>query len=116
MRILKKIIFFLFTFILVLLILVYVYFQMQKPVYSGTQEIPELSAPVNTYFDSYGVPHIYGSNEEDVFRVLGYLHAKERLFQMELIRRLSSGRLSEVFGSKTLEADKFFRTLGLNKR
>ena len=89
---------------------------MQKPVYSGTVYIPNLKSSVTVYFDNYGVPHIYGRNEQDVFCVLGYLHAKERLFQMELVRRVSSGRLSEVFGNKTLEADKFFRMLGLNRR
>jgi penicillin amidase len=89
---------------------------MQKPVYSGTWEMPDLKSEVRVNFDNYGVPHIYGQNENDVFRVLGYLHAKERLFQMELIRRVSAGRLSEIFGSKTLEADKFFRMLGINRR
>ena len=89
---------------------------MQRPLYSGNVEIPDLKSEVTAYFDQYGVPHIYGKREEDVFCVLGYLHAKERLFQMELIRRVSSGRLSEVFGNKTIEADKFFRTLGLNRR
>ena len=99
-----------------IVILVYLYFQMQKPVYSGTQEISDLDSSVVTYFDKFGVPHIYGKNEEDVFRVLGYIHAKERLFQMDMIRRVSAGRLSEIFGSKTLEADKFFRMLGINRR
>jgi penicillin amidase len=116
MRIFKNIFLFLFITILALLILVYVYCQMQKPVYSGTFEMPGIQAPVKTYFDPYGIPHIYGSTEEDVFRVLGYIHAKERLFQMELIRRATSGRLSEIFGSRTLEADKFFRTVGFNRR
>src|SRR4051812_11109625 len=100
MRIIRRFFIFLFLGILSLLILLYVYFQTQKPVYSGTFEIPGLNAPVTTYFDNYGVPHIYGSTEEDVFRTLGYIHAKERLFQMELIRRATSGRLSEVLGSK----------------
>ena len=110
--------FFLTLFFLVagIVILVYLYFQMQKPVYSGTQEISDLDSSVVTYFDKFGVPHIYGKNEEDVFRVLGYIHAKERLFQMDMIRRVSAGRLSEIFGSKTLEADKFFRMLGINRR
>ncbi len=89
---------------------------MQKPVYSGTSEMPNLKAEVKVYFDNYGIPHIYGQNEEDVFRFLGYVHAKERLFQMEIVRRVSSGRLSEIFGNKTLETDKFFRMLGINKR
>ena len=91
MRILKNIFVFLFILILALLVLVYVYCQMQKPVYTGTFEMPKLNAPVKTYFDNYGVPHIYGSTEEDVFRILGYLHAKERMFQMEL---RASSRLS----------------------
>ena len=55
-------------------------------------------------------------NNQDAFRVLGFILAQERLFQMEIVRRVSSGRLSEIFGSKTLETDKFFRMLGINKR
>ena len=116
MRIFKKVLFFLFVLILSAALFVYIYFQLQKPVYSGKWEMPNLSKQVTVYFDDYGIPHIYGQNEEDVFRVLGYLHAKERLFQMELARRVSAGRLSEIFGGKTLEVDKFFRVLGINQR
>jgi penicillin amidase len=116
MRILKRFFFYLFIFLTGVFLFIYIYFQMQKPVYSGTSEMPNLKAEVKVYFDNYGIPHIYGQNEEDVFRVLGYVHAKERLFQMEIVRRVSSGRLSEIFGSKTLETDKFFRMLGINKR
>jgi penicillin amidase len=116
MRIFKRILFYLFLLLSGAFVFVYVYLQMQKPVYSGKWEMPHLGSTVTVYFDTYGVPHIYGQKEEDVFRVLGYLHAKERLFQMELARRVSSGRLSEIFGSKTLEADKFFRMLGINRR
>ena len=116
MRILKKILLFFIFLILGGILFIYIYLQMQRPLYSGTVEIPNLNSKVTVYFDNYGVPHIYGQNEQDVFCVLGYLHAKERLFQMELVRRVSSGRLSEVFGNKTLEADKFFRMLGLNHR
>ncbi len=116
MRILRKVLITLVFFIAAVVLFVYVYLQMQRPVYSGKFEMPNLKSKVTTYFDKYGVPHIYGSNEEDVFYVLGYLHAKERLFQMELVRRVSSGRLSEILGSRMLEADKFFRMLGFNKR
>jgi penicillin G amidase len=116
MRLLKKIIVWLFFILLGAAILLYIYFQFQKPIYSGKVELSNLDSTVVTYFDEQGVPHIYGNKEEDVFYVLGYLHAKERLFQMELVRRVSSGRLSEIFGSKTLEADKFFRMLGLEQR
>ena len=115
-RILKKIFFFFLFLVLGIVLFVYVYLQMQKPLYSGTYEMTHTDSTVTVYFDNYGVPHIYGESEEDVFRVLGYLHAKERLFQMELVKRVSSGRLSEIFGNKTLESDKFFRMLGLNRR
>ena len=116
MRVFRKfLIYFVFLFLGVILF-IYVYLQMQRPLYSGTIEIPDLNSNVTVYFDNYGIPHIYSNNEEDLFCVLGYLHAKERLFQMELVRRTSSGRLSEIFGNKTLEADKFFRMLGLSKR
>ena len=116
MVILKKIFLIIILLILGGVLFIYIYLQMQKPLYSGTVEIPDLDSNVTVYFDNYGVPHIYGKNEPDVFCALGYLHAKERLFQMELIRRVSSGRLSEIFGNKTIEADKFFRMLGLNRR
>jgi penicillin amidase len=116
MRYIRKIFLYLFLLVFASLILLYIYFQMQKPVYSGTFEMPKLNAPVTTYMDNYGVPHIYGSTEEDVFRTLGYMHAKERLFQMELLRRATGGRLSEIFGTKTIEVDKFFRTLGFNRK
>ena len=71
--------------------------------------------PTEVYFDDYGIPHIYGKSEADVFQTLGYIHAQERLFQIELVRRVSSGRLSELFGNSVLDVDKFFRMLGINE-
>lgn len=116
MRILRKFFIYLFFILLAIFLFIYVYLQMQRPTYSGTIEIPDLHSDVTVYFDDYGIPHIYSNDEESAFCALGYIHAKERLFQMELLRRVSSGRLSEIFGNKTLEADKFFRMLGLSKR
>ncbi|MFZ7115556.1 MAG: penicillin acylase family protein [Bacteroidota bacterium] len=113
MKILKRIFWFAFLAIVSAVALLIVFLFFQKPKYSGTVRMPDLDSTITTYFDPYGVPHIYAKNEEDAFRALGYIHAQERLFQMELIRRVSAGRLSEVFGSKTLEADKFFRMLGI---
>src|SRR5688572_6077700 len=92
---------------------VYIFLQTQKPEYNGKLTLNGLKDSVEVYFDTHGIPHIYGNNEEDVFRALGYVHAQERLFQMELIKRVGSGRLSELFGSGTLDVDKFFRMLGL---
>ncbi|MEM9650171.1 MAG: penicillin acylase family protein, partial [Bacteroidota bacterium] len=62
----------------------------------------------------YGIPHIYASSEEDAFRALGYVHAQDRLWQMELLRRIAKGKLSEVFGADLLETDKFFLSLGID--
>jgi hypothetical protein len=67
-----------------------------------------LNQRVEVLFDDYGVPHIYGQNEEDVYFAFGYVHAQERLFQMEMMRRVSAGRLSEILGSSVIEVDKFF--------
>lgn len=85
------------------------------PDYSGEQKLKGLSAEVTVYFDQYGVPHIYGTETRDAFRALGYLHAQDRLWQMELLRRIGKGGLSEVFGEVTTETDKFFLALGIDE-
>ncbi|MFS4415605.1 penicillin acylase family protein [Maribacter sp. 2307ULW6-5] len=82
--------------------------------YSGEKTLSSLAAPVEVYHDAYGIPHIYAQEEADAFRALGYLHAQERLWQMELLRRIATGRLSEVFGPDLLETDKFMLTLGID--
>lgn len=111
-----KRIFLSFILLLVLICLgVYVYLYSHKPSYSGDVALRGLQTKTEVYFDNYGVPHIYGQSEIDVYRTLGYIHAQERLFQIELIRRVSSGRLSEIFGSAVLDVDKFFRMLGINE-
>ena len=86
-----------------------------KPEYEGEVSMPGLGEEVSVYFDSFGIPHIYGESENDAFRALGYVHAQDRLWQMELLRRVAKGRLSEVFGQQTLEADKFFLNLGIDE-
>ena len=83
------------------------------PAYSGSEKLPGLSAEVHVWRDGYGVPHIFAASMDDAARALGYLHASERLFQMELQRRVGQGRLAEVFGADRLDLDKFIRTLGL---
>jgi penicillin amidase len=86
----------------------------KNPVYEGSLSLNNLKQPVEVYFDAYAIPHIYAQNEEDAYRALGYLHAQERLFQMEMIRRVGAGRLAEILGPDLLGADKLFRTLGIN--
>jgi len=88
-------------------------YQSLKPDYDGVKALPGLQSEVSVYFDTYGIPHIYGDNESDVFRALGYVHAQDRLWQMELLRRVARGGLSEVFGKELLPTDRFFLALGI---
>jgi len=83
------------------------------PDYAGQATIKGLSGKVSVYRDAYGVPHIFATNRADALRALGYAHASERFFQMEMQRRAGQGRLSEVVGKDVLGVDKFVRTLGL---
>ena len=80
---------------------------------SGTARVAGLSAPVEIHRDKDGVPHILGARLEDVHFALGFTHAQDRLWQMELQRRTGQGRLSELFGERTLNTDIFMRTLDL---
>jgi len=75
-----------------------------------------LSAPVEIGFDARGIPRIRAANERDAAMAMGALHARDRLFQMEMTRRGGAGRLSEIAGSSTLRLDRFMRTLGLRQR
>ena len=86
-----------------------------SPTYSGEIEMTGLSAETEVYFDDFGVPHIYAANAKDAYMALGYVHAQDRLFQMEMMRRVGTGTLSELLGEDLLETDKFFRTLGIPK-
>ena len=79
----------------------------------GTFTIRGIDGEVVVKYDSYGIPHIFGEEAIDIYRVLGYLHAKDRLFQMDVLRRIASGRLSELFGDVTIEQDKRMRLMGL---
>ncbi|MFT4032690.1 MAG: penicillin acylase family protein [Siphonobacter sp.] len=89
----------------------WLYFRSKAPNLNTELKLAGLKASVEVYYDEYGIPHIYASNEDDLFYAFGYVHAQDRLFQMEMIRRLADGRLSEVFGAKALPSDQFFRTL-----
>jgi penicillin amidase len=87
-------------------------FYRAMPDYAGTAALPGLSADVRVYRDAYGVPHIFAANYDDAARALGYVHASERLYEMEIQRRAGQGRLSEIAGPDLVGVDKFIRTLG----
>ena len=75
--------------------------------------IPGLSAPVSIAFDADGIPHIRAATDEDAAAALGFVHARDRMFQMELMRRAASGRVSELAGARALPLDRTMRVLGL---
>jgi len=88
-------------------------FYRAMPAYSGVEKLTGLSAEVRVWRDAYGAPHIFASSMDDAARALGYLHASERMFQMDILRRVGRGRMAEIRGADLLPVDKFIRTLGL---
>ena len=86
-----------------------------KPKYEGELQLKNIQKETTVYFDEFGVPHIYATNSQDAMMALGYVHAQDRLWQMELMRRIAPGRLSEIFGSVALKNDKFFAGLGIEE-
>jgi len=85
------------------------------PAIQGNINMPGLESPVNVYHDKNGIPHIIGKSDRDTYKVMGYVFAGKRLFQMDLLRRVVSGRLSEIFGDKTIQADIMLRKIGFKK-
>ena len=85
------------------------------PKYNGNVDLENITDEVSVYFDEIGVPHINAKNDIDAYKALGYVHAQDRLWQMELIRRIAPGRLSELFGKDLLDVDVFFSGLGIEE-
>ena len=103
---------------ILLLVLVasgYMYLRQSLPITSGTIEVAGLSGPVTITRDADAVPHIVGTTKTDALFGLGYVHAQDRLWQMEFQRRIGYGRLSEVLGAAALSQDRFLRTVGFGR-
>ena len=81
--------------------------------YSEDFTLPGISAPVEIVHNNDSVPHIFGQTDADVFFALGFVHAQDRLWQMTMLRRTAQGRLSELFGERTLPVDELMRRLDL---
>ena len=112
---LKKSAFVIFLVILGFVLFFPGYFFFTKPKYKGRESLEGLREEVKVITDRWGVPHIYAANEADLFFACGYIHAKERMWQMDLTRRTGFGRLSELFGESLLERDKYVRVMGLKE-
>ena len=93
----------------------YLYLRQSLPKVEGEVRLAGLSAPVEVLRDRYGVPHIFAASYEDASFALGYAHAQDRLWQLEMNRRIAAGRLAEVVGPGALDTDRFLRTLGVRR-
>lgn len=119
MRLLKRILLWVALVLVIVLALGagggYLWLRRSLPQTSGEIRVSGISGPVTIVRDSDGVAHITGATETDVAFGLGFVHAQERLWQMEVQRRIGHGRLSEIFGATTLNTDRFLRTLGVTR-
>jgi penicillin amidase len=85
------------------------------PQVNGVVALGGPSAPIEIIRDADNVPHIFGRTRRDALFGLGYVHAQDRLWQMEMQRRIGHGRLSEIFGAATIPQDRFLRTVGFGR-
>jgi penicillin G amidase len=92
------------------------FFRSAVPDYTGTETVKGLTAPVEVKTDGHGIPHLFARNEADLFFAQGYIMARERLFQMDITRLAGRGELSTLFGDRTVEKDRFLKTVGFYRK
>jgi penicillin amidase len=90
----------------------WVYLQRSLPQLSGEARVRGADKPIEIVRDAEGIPHVFAKSERDGWFALGYLHAQDRLWQMEVQRRVAQGRIAEVFGEIAYDTDRLMRTLG----
>jgi len=93
----------------------YLYLRQSLPTTEGEIRLAGVAAPVDILRDRYGIPHIFAASLEDASFATGYVHAQDRLWQMEMSRHIAAGRVSEIVGAGGLETDRFLRTLGVRR-
>lgn len=91
----------------------FLYLRASLPTLEGEIAVRGVAAPVEVIRDREGIPHVFAASERDAHFALGFAHAQDRLWQMELQRRLAAGRLSEALGERTFDTDRLMRTLGI---
>lgn len=115
MKVLKKVLKVVVVLVVLIFIGLWLFSRTLHPTYNGELDLANISDEVTVYYDEVGVPHINAQNQKDAFTALGYVHAQDRLWQMELIRRIAAGRLAEIFGKELIKTDKFFSGLGIEE-
>ena len=93
----------------------FLYLRQSLPKTEGEIRLAGLGSRVEVLRDRYGIPHIFAASLADASFALGFVHAQDRLWQMEMSRRIAAGRLAEVLGAGGLETDRFLRTLGVRR-
>lgn len=120
MRVIRKIIYILIVAVIVLILAGIIYVRdisrRALPDYNRDIQLSGLRENVLVYRDQYAVPHIYARNENDLYMVTGYLLAQDRMWQMDLLRRVTLGRLSEIFGEDFIETDLLLRGLRFSEK
>lgn len=115
MKLLKKVFKVVLLLMVLLCVAVWLFTKTLHPTYKGELSLKNISNEVTVHYDEVGVPHINAQNQKDAYTALGYVHAQDRLWQMELIRRIAAGRIAEVFGKDLIRVDKFFSGLGIEE-
>ena len=116
MKIIKIGICIIVVLVLALVITFQYFFRSVVPDYSGTEILAGLTEQVEVKTDAHGIPHIYAKNETDLYFAQGYIIARERLFQMDMTRLAGRGELSTLFGERTIDKDRFLKTVGFYKK
>ncbi|UCH15216.1 MAG: penicillin acylase family protein, partial [Bacteroidales bacterium] len=120
MKILKRVLLVLLVLIIIagIVFLVFIRNISRKslPDYNQDIKLAGLKSEVIVYRDKYAVPHIYAKNENDLYMAVGYVLAQDRLWQMDLIRRITLGRISEIFGEDFIESDLLLRSLRFSEK
>lgn len=114
-KILKKLGYLCLILLFLLTVAVIWYWRSSLPKIDGNLKLAGLTANVDIVRDAEGIPHIYAKSSTDAFFALGFVHAQDRLWQMEMNRRIASGRLSEILGPNAVDTDRFLRTLGISR-
>ena len=110
------------VFILILVVVVVALFFIRGiankgiPDYNETIQLENLKDDVTVYRDEFAVPHIFAKSDEDLYRATGYCMAQDRLWQFDLIRRATTGELSEIFGEDMINADQMLRMLRIPEK
>ncbi len=111
----KRIIFIIIGILAVISLSVFIYLRSYLPDYSGELSVAGLEGPVTIERNQFAVPTIRAENRDDLYFAWGYVNAQDRMFQLEVTRRIAQGRISEFAGESTLKKDLFLRAVGFHR-